>query len=722
MATLFLSAVGTVVGGPLGGALGAIAGRQIDTLAFKPGTREGARLAELSVATSNYGAPVPAQFGRMRTAGSIIWATDLAEHRDKQGSGKGKPATTTYSYTASFAVAVSSRPIAGVGRIWADGKLLRGAAGDLKVAGTLRVHQGHGDQAADPLIAAAVGAGRCPAYRGMAYAVFEDIQLADFGNRIPALSFEVIADDAMPSLAEIVAAAAPGVAVTAAVDGLAGFALEGALGDALDAICAVRPLRCVVDGESVTIADETATAPLRLAEAAVASGDGFGGRSGAARERRAQPARPFGILRYYDVARDYQPGSQRAGGATPALQARTIELPAAMAATAARRMIDRAARQDRIARQTLAWRCAQLDPAAGPGVLASVPGHPGRWRIAEWELRDGGVELTLNRAGPVLPDAVAAAPGEVVPPADVIAGPTRIAAFELPWDGIGAGTSPALRAAVSAASGAWSGAALFADPGDGTLVPLGPSGRTRAVMGTVTTALAPASPHLVDRTSALEVTLVDPGMDLPPASLAQCLQGANRALVGEELLQFADAVPLGGGRWQLRGLLRGRGGTEAAIGGHQAGEAFILLDGTEVPLDPAIVGERPGVTIAAIGANDAEPAHSAIAMAGATRRPLSPVHGRCVRPAGGGLALSWTRRARGAWQWLDGVETPLNEQSESYLVRFVGADGTERNWQVAVPAMTLDSAAASALPGGGWFEIRQQGDLGLSLPLLIALP
>lgn len=53
----------------------------------------------------------------MGVAGTVIWATDLVEHRDRQGGGKGRPKTTTYSYTASFAVLLSSRPIRSVGRI-----------------------------------------------------------------------------------------------------------------------------------------------------------------------------------------------------------------------------------------------------------------------------------------------------------------------------------------------------------------------------------------------------------------------------------------------------------------------------------------------------------------------------------------------------------------------------------------------------------------------------
>ena len=189
MATLLLSTVGTLVGGPLGGAIGALAGRAIDGAIIGGGKREGPRLKDVAVTTSSYGQPIPPHHGRMRSAGSIIWATDLVEHSAKKGGRKGQPSVTSYSYTTSFAVALSSRQILGVGRVWADGNLLRGEAGDLKVGGTMRLHSGWGDQAPDPLIAAAEGLDRCPAWRGLAYVVFEDLELTDFFNRIPALTF-----------------------------------------------------------------------------------------------------------------------------------------------------------------------------------------------------------------------------------------------------------------------------------------------------------------------------------------------------------------------------------------------------------------------------------------------------------------------------------------------------------------------------------------------------
>jgi hypothetical protein len=193
MATLVLTAVGTAVGGPIGGAIGAVLGQSIDGALFAPKARQGARLGELAVQTSSYGTAIPKLFGTMRVAGTVIWSTDLIERRSTSGGGKGRPSQVDYSYSASFAVALSARRMREVRRIWADGKLLRGAGGDFKVKTRFRLHDGDEDQPVDPLIAAAEGAG-APAFRGTAYAMFEELELAEFGNRIPSLTFELVAD------------------------------------------------------------------------------------------------------------------------------------------------------------------------------------------------------------------------------------------------------------------------------------------------------------------------------------------------------------------------------------------------------------------------------------------------------------------------------------------------------------------------------------------------
>ena len=728
MATLLFTALGTLLGGPLGGALGALAGRQVDRLIIGSPTREGPRLKELAVTTSSYGSPIARHYGRMRVPGSIIWSTDLIEHRQKGGGGKGKPSVVTYSYTVSFAVVLSSRPVAGIGRVWADGNLLRGEAGDLKVGGAMRLHTGHCDQVPDPLIQAAEAAGQCPAFRGLAYVVFEDLQLEEFGNRIPALTFEVTADNGALDLAAVFADTLEEMDAAVALPGVAGLSCEGPLGDVLTQFDPVYPMDCDAAAGALTIARERLQdAPIALREATVVPGDGeFGAGAGFTRRRAGAGVSPLGALRYYDVDRDFQPGVQRAPGRPAPGEPRSIELPAALAAADARRLIAGAAKRTGLARESLSWRTSELDPAIGPGAVVVVPGQPGRWRVEDWEWRAQGVELTLVRLPPA---ALAAAqpaggdPGRANPAIDALAAPTELGAFELPWDGLGSGDVPALFAAASSSGAGWKGAALYVDHGDGQLVPLGSTGRSQAVIGTVTTILAAAPPAVVDRTSALTVQLLSPDMMLIDATARQLANGANRALVGDELIQFARAAPLGPGLWRLELLLRGRGGTEAAVAGHGAAERFALLDGTPVALDGAVVGTAPGAQIAALGLADNAPATSAIAARGVTLRPLCPVHPRAMASADG-LLLAWTRRARGAWLWADGVDAPLHEQAEAYEVSYGPPDTPIAHWAVAEPQLALTATIlaklAAALPGGT-LQVRQIGSYARSEPLLLTV-
>jgi hypothetical protein len=195
MATLVLGIAGAALGSAFGGvgailgrAAGAIAGYVIDGALFGSTRKvEGPRLSDLQVQASTEGAVIPRLYGRTRLAGQIIWATDFEEEVSTESGGKGGPrvSVTEYSYFANFAVALCEGPVARIGRIWADGKLLDQAAF------TFRLHRGGEEQLADSLILARQG-GEAPAYRGTAYVVFEHMPLEDFGNRLPQLSFEVL--------------------------------------------------------------------------------------------------------------------------------------------------------------------------------------------------------------------------------------------------------------------------------------------------------------------------------------------------------------------------------------------------------------------------------------------------------------------------------------------------------------------------------------------------
>jgi len=215
MATLALAAIGSAVGGALlpsaiigttltgaviGRAVGGLAGSLIDQALFgasgQSRSLDGPRLGTLQVMASRQGAPIPRLYGRARIAGEVIWATrfeEVASTSTSGGSGKGLgggggasgTTQTSYSYFANFAVGLCEGPITRIGKLWADGK-------ELDLGGiTFRLHAGTETQAPDSLIEAKEGVGLAPAYRGLAYVVFERMALAKFGNRLPQLAFEV---------------------------------------------------------------------------------------------------------------------------------------------------------------------------------------------------------------------------------------------------------------------------------------------------------------------------------------------------------------------------------------------------------------------------------------------------------------------------------------------------------------------------------------------------
>jgi hypothetical protein len=336
--------------------------------------------------------------------------------------------------------------------------------------------------------------------------------------------------------------------------------------------------------------------------------------------------------------------------------------------------------------------------------------------------------LELTRvASPVMPAAAGAPPPPFAAPVDAPPAATRVVAFELPWDE--AASTPGRRrlvAAVGADGPNWSGAALYADRGDGQLWPLGSAPRRPAVTGTALDALGPANPLLLDRGGTVTVMLT-PGSALSPASLSDLASGANLALIGDELVQFAQANPLGDGRWRLSGFVRGCYGTEAGVGRHAPGEPFALLAGGLTTLDPDVTGESAATMIVAVGRGDAVPVTSAVRLSGIGLRPLAPVHARVTTTLESDIILAWMRRARGAWTWRDGVDVPLVEERERYIVTYE-VDGepsseaeprTLREWSVTAPTLTLarDEIADLLAAGPGRILVRQQGTYALSAPL-----
>jgi hypothetical protein len=198
MATVLLQiagqTIGSMLGGPFGGAVGSAIGATVGGMIDQsligalagPRRARGPRVAGVSGLAAEEGGPIPRLYGVMRVGGQIIWATRFVESVNTRRVG-GKNGTTVSESTffANLAVGLCEGPIAEVRRVFADGKEL-----DLTTI-EMRVHRGDEAQTPDPLIVAKEGADAAPAYRGLAYVVFEGLPLAPYGNRVPSLSFEV---------------------------------------------------------------------------------------------------------------------------------------------------------------------------------------------------------------------------------------------------------------------------------------------------------------------------------------------------------------------------------------------------------------------------------------------------------------------------------------------------------------------------------------------------
>ncbi|MEJ2001084.1 MAG: glycoside hydrolase TIM-barrel-like domain-containing protein, partial [Maritimibacter sp.] len=235
MATIVLSAVGAGIGASIGGgvlglsavaigrAAGAIVGSMVDN-AIIGGSEpvEHGRIDRLRITGASEGAAIGQIFGRMRLGGQVIWASPISEHSEPTDTGTsgGKgvmtgPRESDFSYSVSLAIALCEGEITRVGRIWADGQEI--APESL----TLRVYPGSESQEPDPKIEAVEGAGNAPAFRGTAYMVIEELDLTAFGNRVPALNFEVFRPEQPGETPEI----ARGTKAVAMIPGTGEYAL-----------------------------------------------------------------------------------------------------------------------------------------------------------------------------------------------------------------------------------------------------------------------------------------------------------------------------------------------------------------------------------------------------------------------------------------------------------------------------------------------------------------
>jgi hypothetical protein len=227
----------------------------------------------------------------------------------------------------------------------------------------------------------------------------------------------------------------------------------------------------------------------------------------------------------------------------------------------------------------------------------------------------------------------------------------------------------------------------------------------RATIGLTRTPLFRADPALWQRGAGVEVRFAE-SASLASETSGAVLEGANLAAIGTgagwEVFQFGTATLVEPGVWRLSDLLRGQFGTEPLIPDAWAPDAVVvLLDGAvdQVTLPAALrgVARRWRIGPAALAYDDPAYVERTEAFAGVGLRPYAPVHLRAARWApGAALDIGWVRRTRlGGDSW-DGVEVPLSEEREQYLLRVLHNGVVAREELLDAPAYSYDPGDQSA--------------------------
>lgn len=748
MASLVLGIVGTVVGGPIGGFIGSTIGSLIDNQLF-PQKQQGPRLTDLSVQTSTYGNAIPFMVGpENRAAGNVIWSSGLIEtvHKKKSKGGKGGPSVeqTTYTYSASFAVALcdcSKRgPIVGIEKIWANKKIVYDATGSTTpdnagLWASLAVYLGDFTQTPDPTIEAKLGVGNVPGYRGTAYIVFNNFQLADYGNRLPTIEILVRADDDMSfsgALYKIITICGfdPNTVSVGQVPGsLRGFMI----GNQSSGTGAIQPLALVGDFDTAQVGGGLRFKPREYAASASVELDELGGhQDGQDRPpplkwtRSPETSLPReASVTFPDPGRDYQVSTQTARRQTGSSQNNLSQQVAIVMDTdTGRKTADRMLWEAWTSRATSEGATTDHLRGMEPGKSYCVLTPAGMESLSLKSKRRGAngvIELELARDRAAVYQSTASGIAAPVPIQVVnVPGPSTIMLLDIPiLDD--ADDDTGFYYLVDGQSTGFRGANVVrSEDGGLTYDQVEPVGY-EAQLGTID-ALGDGVTATFDNVNVVRVTLDDSRDQLESVTELDVLNGKNLCWIGGadgedgELLQFTTATLVSAGVYDISGLLRGRFGTEYATGTHAPGERFVFLEVGPINRADYTASDWNKVRdYKAVSLLTAEVDATAVAFTntGEGKRPISPVHITGDNSTGD-LVVTWMRRSRYRAPGLGGGPLALGEVALAFEIDVYDGATFKRTLTSATTSVTYDAASQAAdgfAPGDiATLEVYQMSD------------
>lgn len=218
----------------------------------------------------------------------------------------------------------------------------------------------------------------------------------------------------------------------------------------------------------------------------------------------------------------------------------------------------------------------------------------------------------------------------------------------------------------------WAGATIYKSSDGGVSYdPLATTQNSNTIGVTRTALGAFYGGNVVDEINSVDILVGNGGGELSSTTYLGLLNGINIGIIGNEMLQWRTATLIAAFTYRLTGLLRGRRGTEWAIKTHPIGERFVAFNPELTNVDMQayelnLERDYKAVTLAQTNSNVVVP----FTNTGNTLKCYAPTGlGGGLFGSGNDVLLRWVRRTRIGGAWVDLIDVPLSETTESYVIQ-----------------------------------------------------
>jgi len=707
---------------PFWGAVISMAAGFVDQQLFgsKAPNAQGARLSDLALQCSTYGVSINKVYGTLRIAGNIIWGTNFVEHKKKEssgGKGGGRQKTTTYSYTVSCAIGLCEGEISGFNRVWADGKEVTDKFTGDNPAIDYTLYHGTEDQEPDSFIEGIETSFPVPAYRGLAYIVIKNMDLTDFGNRIPNFTFEVIRPVIyLDNIIEEISKGAglgiddivlPDEFETIKVDGFC-VSAEKTYRERIEQLMAVYYFGVAeTKGQIVyQLRDKYNRYPIDHEFLGAKEGNA-GEEELYTVERKHDRELPKLLnVSYLSLDKDYQAGMQAA--IRPNCNSENtekIDLDFVITDNQAKELAEQKLYESWIRRSSFTAALGPWWAFLAPGELVDVD-ISGRRRLVQLTKTTFGASGVLKIEGTDVGGNTYRRTGrttdsEILPSVPIPPSTVTVEFLDIPRLPTDTTSEPVVY--LAATGSPFYGANIFETKDGGASWILKTQLDSPSTLGTTTTLLGVGPTEIWDEGNAVTVVLISGTLESRPA--VDVLNGYNAAVISNEIVQFRTATLTAVNTYVLSGLLRGRLGTEDQVSSHSLGERFVLLKSLGIASLPAPQSEWYSSRTYKIGPTTkpvTDESYVEIAFTNMARmyQPWSVCNVSGSRDAENNVTIIWVRRDRSGGAWLDNADIPMSESSERYEIDIMSGSTVKRTLTSTTTTMVTYLVAEQVLDFG----------------------